>query len=59
MGFCKDCAQWRPTTYDPANRQIGVCQIDGKEKDDIRHSCVFFEKKRVTTGALNLGGRKE
>ena len=59
MAFCKECAQWKPTTYDPKNEQIGVCQIDGKEKDDIRYGCVFFEKKRTPTGTLNFGVKRD
>ena len=58
MAFCKECSHWKPTTYDPKNEHIGVCQLDGKEKDDIRYGCVFYDRKRTTFGMLKPEGKK-
>ena len=57
-GYCKDCNYWRKSTFEPNNAQIGVCGIDGKEKEDMRHGCMLFEKKKVTTQTLNTGIQK-
>lgn len=46
MAFCKDCAYWRTSTLEPANSKIGVCQIDGKAKDDLRYGCMFLKAKK-------------
>lgn len=59
MAFCKECSQWRQTTYDPRNEQVGICQIDGKEKDDIRYACVFFSQKKAPVGTLNFGVKRD
>ena len=57
-GYCKDCNYWRKSTVEPMNAQIGVCGIDGKEKEDMRHGCMLFEKKKVTTQTLNTSVQK-
>ena len=59
MAFCKDCEQWRKSTLDPKSEQVGVCQIDGKDKDDIRYACVFFSQKKASARTLNFGVKKE
>jgi len=47
-GYCKDCMYWRKSTLEPGNERIGVCQIDGKEKDDYRPGCMLFQKGTFT-----------
>ena len=57
MAFCKDCAYWRTSTLEPANTKIGVCQIDGQMKDDMRYACMFVKQKKDLK-PLNLDPKK-
>lgn len=58
MAFCKDCVYWRKSTPNSKEERVGVCQLDGKEKDDIRYACVIYTPPKPVSSSLKISALK-